>query len=166
MPQWHYIPTKKYGQNTVEIAFVNLKHLKKVLIFIDLTGFLNDLLKKDSILVVNKSDLLKEKLDPKILKLNHVLISSKDIQFDAAVSLDISNKKELNSDLKGEANVFVFPNLDAGNIGYKIAQELGGYSALGPLLQGINKPIHDLSRGCAIDDIVNVALITSIQKPS
>ena len=99
-------------------------------------------------------------------KKNPCIMASNDIQFDAAISVDISNKKDTNSLIKGKANVFIFPNLDAGNIGYKIAQQLGGYSALGPLLQGINKPVHDLSRGCCIDDIVNVVLIAAIQKPT
>jgi len=99
-------------------------------------------------------------------KKNPEIIASNDIQFDAAISKDISNIKDANSLIKGEANVFIFPNLDAGNIGYKIAQQLGGYSALGPLLQGINKPVHDLSRGCCVNDIVNVALIAAIQKPT
>ena len=79
---------------------------------------------------------------------------------------DLSTKKNANSLVNGEANIFIFPNLDAGNIGYKIAQQLGGYSAWGPLLQGINKPVHDLSRGCNVDDIINVALIAAIQKPT
>jgi phosphate acetyltransferase len=99
-------------------------------------------------------------------KKNPNIIASNDIQFDAAISVDISNKKNANSLVNGEANIFIFPNLDAGNIGYKIAQQLGGYSALGPLLQGINKPVHDLSRGCDVDDIINVALIAAIQKPT
>ena len=60
-------------------------------------------------------------------------------------------------------NILVFPNLDAGNIGYKIAQRMGDYVAWGPLLQGLNKPVHDLSRGCTVNDIINIASIASIQ---
>tara|TARA_Y100001970_G_scaffold93268_1_gene117575 strand:+ start:1489 stop:2403 length:915 start_codon:yes stop_codon:yes gene_type:complete len=89
-----------------------------------------------------------------------------EIQFDAAISEEISKNKNINSKLHGDANVFIFPNLDAGNISYKITRELAGYTAWGPLLQGLNRPVHDLSRGCSVDDIINVAAITSIQKSS
>ena len=89
-----------------------------------------------------------------------------ELQFDAAISREISIKKNINTKLNGKANVFIFPNLDAGNIGYKITRELAGYSAWGPLVQGLNKPVHDLSRSCSVDDIINIAAITSIQKSS
>ena len=89
-----------------------------------------------------------------------------EIQFDAAISEKISKNKNINSKLNGKANVFIFPNLDAGNISYKITQQLANYSAWGPLLQGLNKPVHDLSRGCNTEDIINIAAITAIQKSS
>tara|TARA_B100002052_G_C15855181_1_gene587089 strand:+ start:28 stop:948 length:921 start_codon:yes stop_codon:yes gene_type:complete len=89
-----------------------------------------------------------------------------EIQFDAAISPSISRKKIKNSNINGNANVFIFPNLDAGNISYKITRELGKYSACGPLLIGLNKPVHDLSRSCSVEDIVNVATIAAIQKSS
>ena len=60
--------------------------------------------------------------------------------------------------------MFVFPNLDAGNIAYKITERIAGYSAWGPLLQGLKKPVHDLSRGCSVDDIIYVSSIAAIQK--
>ena len=87
-----------------------------------------------------------------------------ELQFDAAISSEISKLKDSSSKLDGEANVFIFPNLDAGNIAYKITERLGGYLALGPLLQGLKKPIHDLSRGCKVEDVVLVAAITALQK--
>ena len=59
--------------------------------------------------------------------------------------------------------MLIYPNLDAGNIAYKITQRLGGYSAVGPLLQGLNKPIHDLSRGCSVNDIVDISIISAYQ---
>jgi len=89
-----------------------------------------------------------------------------ELQFDAAISKEIAIKKNMNSELKGDANVFIFPNLDAGNISYKITRQLAGYSAWGPLVQGLKKPVHDLSRSCSADDIINIAAITSIQKSS
>ena len=88
-----------------------------------------------------------------------------EIQFDAAISTSISRKKIENSNINGNANVFIFPNLDAGNISYKITRELGKYSAQ-YILIGLNKPVHDLSRSCSVEDIVNVATIAAIQKSS
>ena len=87
-----------------------------------------------------------------------------ELQFDAAIDSQIAKKKNNNSMIEGKANVFVFPNLDAGNIAYKITERLAGYSAWGPLLQGLNKPIHDLSRGCNVQDIIDISLITALQK--
>ena len=96
-------------------------------------------------------------------KYPNILHERTELQFDAAICSDISKKKYSKSVLKGEANVLIYPNLDAGNIAYKITQRLGGYSAVGPLLQGLNKPIHDLSRGCSVNDIVDISIISAYQ---
>jgi len=91
------------------------------------------------------------------------IIHEGEIQFDVAVNKKISDSKVGNSLLKGDANVFIFPDLDSANIAYKVTQYLGNYIALGPLLQGLNKPVHDLSRGCSVQDIVYVSGIAALQ---
>ena len=91
------------------------------------------------------------------------LIVDGEIQFDAAVVPEVARQKVPNSPLQGNATVFVFPNLDAGNIGYKIAQRFGKFEAVGPVLQGLNKPVNDLSRGCSVDDVYYLSLITASQ---
>ena len=91
------------------------------------------------------------------------LILEGEIQFDAAIDQGIRQKKAPGSVLDEAANVFIFPNLDAGNIGYKIAERIGGAIALGPILQGLAKPANDLSRGCSVDDIRQMIAITGAQ---
>ena len=85
------------------------------------------------------------------------------MQYDAAIDPVVARKKLPNSDVAGRANVFVFPNLNAGNIGYKIAQRSANCVAVGPVLQGLKKPVNDLSRGCGVGDVVNTVLISAIQ---
>ena len=87
-----------------------------------------------------------------------------EFQFDAAVSPVVAAKKCPDSPVAGKANVFIFPDINAGNIGYKIAQRLGGFDAYGPILQGLNAPINDLSRGCSAEEVYTMAIITAALK--
>lgn len=105
--------------------------------------------------VIESLEIAKEK-DPS-------LVIDGEFQFDAAFVPTVAKKKAPHSIIKGDANVFVFPNLESGNIGYKIAERLGGFEAVGPILQGLKKPVNDLSRGCSADDVYKLGLITAVQ---
>ena len=86
-----------------------------------------------------------------------------EMQFDAAFVPSVGKQKFPESNVAGQANTFVFPDLNSGNIGYKIAQRMGNFEAIGPILAGLNKPVNDLSRGCSVDDVYNTAIITAAQ---
>ncbi len=101
--------------------------------------------------VVRATEIVKEKRPD-------ILIDG-ELQLDAAIVTKVANKKAPGSPIAGTANVLIFPDLGAGNIGYKLAQRIGGYEAVGPIIQGLKKPMNDLSRGCSVDDIINVSAI-------
>lgn len=111
-----------------------------------------------------KSLLVKEATDQfnKQHKLAHQAIG--EVQFDAAFDLDVlKSKYKSKTTFDKPANIFIFPDLNAGNIGYKIAQRMGQFGAIGPIITGVNKPVNDLSRGAKVADVYNTALLTAIQ---
>ena len=86
-----------------------------------------------------------------------------ELQFDSAMVEAVAKHKAPNSEIKGDANILIFPDLNSGNICYKAMQYIGGLNAVGPILQGLNKPINDLSRGCSVEDIITVTAVTALQ---
>ena len=94
------------------------------------------------------------------------IIHDGEMQFDAAINIDIAKSKNADSIIKGSGNVFIFPDLGSANIAYKITQYLGKFEAWGPLLNGLNKPVHDLSRGTKVDDIISISAIAAIESLS
>ena len=105
--------------------------------------------------VIEATKIVKEK--------NPNLLVDGELQLDAAIIPEIAQSKSPGSTVAGHANTLIFPNLDAGNIGYKLVQRLANAEAYGPLCQGIAKPVNDLSRGCSSEDIVGVVAITALQ---
>ncbi|MDG0842878.1 phosphate acetyltransferase [Staphylococcus equorum] len=110
--------------------------------------------------VANAVNLAQEKIEAD--NIEDVVVDG-EFQFDAAIVPEVAKKKAPDAKIQGNANVFIFPSLEAGNIGYKIAQRLGGFDAVGPVLQGLNSPVNDLSRGCSTEDVYNLSIITAAQ---
>ncbi|HEY3249753.1 MAG TPA: phosphate acyltransferase [Ignavibacteria bacterium] len=111
--------------------------------------------KDDSLNKVIKAFELTKKRVPK-------LVCDGELQFDAAFVLDAARRKNPKGRIRGDANVFIFPDLNSGNIAYKITERIGGATATGPIVQGLAKPVMDLSRGCSVSDIINMVIVTSV----
>ena len=94
---------------------------------------------------------------------DYFLVYPGEFQFDAAIAPEVGEIKAPDSKVAGHANTFIFPNINAGNIGYKIAARMGGWKAIGPICQGFAKPLNDLSRGCNVEEIVDTVAVTALQ---
>jgi phosphate acetyltransferase len=98
-----------------------------------------------------------------VKKIDPDLVIEGELQVDAALVKEVAEIKASKSVIQGCATILIFPDLNSGNIGYKLVERLTNAEAIGPILQGLNKPVNDLSRGCSVNAIVNVALITALQ---
>jgi phosphate acetyltransferase len=172
------VPKKEYGENGIMIfadCAVNIcptpDQLAAIAISSAETGkALAGLDPKIAMLSFSTKGSAKHELVDKVTKATEIvrenapyLAVDGELQADAALVASVGKLKSPNSKVAGQANVLVFPDLQAGNIGYKLVQRLAGAQAIGPICQGLARPVNDLSRGCSIDDIVSVVAITAVQ---
>ena len=145
------------SEELAEIAEANADFIKKVM----------DVEPKVAMLSYSTKGSAKHEMVDKVriateLAQNRGFLVDGEMQADSALDISTAKKKGITSEVGGQANVLVFPDLNAGNIGYKLVARLGGYLAVGPIMLNFNKPINDLSRGCTVDEIVNTVLITKL----
>ncbi len=145
------------SEQLVEIADANADFMKKVLNIEPKVAMLSYSTKGSA-----KSEMVDKVIMATELAQNRGFLVDGEMQVDSALDLETARKKGVNSEVGGQANVLVFPDLNAGNIGYKLVARLGGYQAVGPIMLNFNKPINDLSRGCTIEEIINTVLITKL----
>ncbi len=140
-----------------EIALANAEFLQKVLEIEPKVAMLSYSTKGSA-----KSEMVDKVKTATELAQNKGYLVDGEMQVDSALDIATAKKKGITTEVGGEANVLVFPDLNAGNIGYKLVARLGGYLAIGPIMLNFNKPINDLSRGCTVEEIVNTVLITKL----
>lgn len=145
------------SEELAEIAIANAEFMQKVL----------ELEPKVAMLSFSTKGSAKHEMVDKVriateLAQNKGFLVDGEMQVDSALDLDTAQKKGVTSKVGGNANVLVFPDLNAGNIGYKLVARLGNYLAIGPIMLNFNKPINDLSRGCTVEEIINTVLITKL----
>lgn len=145
------------SEQLAEVAIANAEFVEKVL----------GVEPKVAMLSYSTKGSAKHEMVDKVVKATEIAQKSRfkvdgEMQADSALDLATSQKKGITSEVGGNANVLVFPDLNAGNIGYKLVARLGGYDAIGPIMLNFNKPINDLSRGCTVDEIVNTVVITKL----
>ena len=186
-PGLQIIKTKP-GKKVVTGGMLMLKEDEKPLFFGDVSLMENPTSEELAEIAEANADFMKKVLDvePKVAMLSystkgsasHVMVDKVriatelaqnrgfevdgEMQADTALDLATAQKKGIQSGVGGQANVLVFPDLNAGNIGYKLVARLGGYIAVGPIMLNFNKPINDLSRGCTVEEIINTVLITKL----
>lgn len=172
-PALQIIKTKPGISRTSGVFLMNRENTQERYIFADCAINIDPNAQELAEIAVNTADTAKIfDIDPKIAMLSFSTKGSAkapqlavdgELQFDAAFVPETAEIKAPNSDVAGKANVFIFPDLQSGNIGYKIAQRLGMFEAIGPILQGLNAPVNDLSRGSSAEDIYKLAIITAAQ---
>ncbi len=186
-PGLQIIKTKK-GKKIVTGGMLMLKDNERPLFFGDVSLIENPTSEELAEIAEANADFMKKVLDvePKVAMLSYstkgsakhemvdkVIIATElaqnrgflvdgEMQADTALDLATAKKKGITSEVGGQANILVFPDLNSGNIGYKLVARLGGYQAVGPIMLNFNKPINDLSRGCTVEEIVNTVLITKL----
>lgn len=145
------------SEQLAEIAIANAEFMQKVINIEPKVAMLSY-----STLGSAKSEMVDKVRIATELAQNRGFLVDGEMQVDSALDLATAKKKGITSDVGGQANVLVFPDLNAGNIGYKLVARLGGYNAIGPIMLNFNNPVNDLSRGCTTEEIVNTVLITKL----
>ena len=175
------VPNREYGENGIMFfadSAVNPNPTSEELACIaistaDNARALAGILPKVALLSFSSIGSAKHELVYKVVEASRIanelrpdLLIEGELQLDTAIVPEVCKSKAPNSKLEGKANILIFPDLQSGNIGYKLVQRLANAEAIGPICQGFAKPLNDLSRGCSVSDIVNMVAVTSVQSQS